>query len=224
MKDVIRLLVVDDHGLFREGLIRLLVAEPNFQIVGNCARLQEALAILDKDQVDLVLLDYDLGAEQGSQLLKEIRLRQSPPRVLMVTAGIGSTDTLSVLQAGAAGIFLKHSPPGQLIEAIRQVIEGAMWLDPRVVAPVVAQAGRHSEKDRIPSTLSPREKAVLKAVLEGASNKKIAVMLHLSESSVKAVMQQLFAKTGVRTRSQLVRLALERHSHDWLNDDADHQV
>lgn len=220
MKDVIRLLVIDDHSLFREGLIRLLEAEPDFQIVGNCARLQDALEILDQNQVDLVLLDYDLGTEQGSAFLKTTRLRSSRPKILMVTAGLNSTDTLSVLQDGAAGIFLKHSPPIQLVEAIRRVMEGTMWLDPRVVEPVVARAAQSTEREHLPSTLSPRENAVLRAVLEGASNKKIAAILHLSESSVKAVLQQLFAKTGVRTRSQLVRLALERHSHDWLADDS----
>lgn len=221
MSRMIHLLVLDDHSLFREGLIRLLMAESDFQIVGNCARIEEAREILDKVWVDMVLLDYDLGAEPGLQLLKELKSKQAHPKVLMVTAGMNSADMLSALQEGAAGVFLKHSPPAQLAEAIRRVADGAMWLDPRVVEPVVAHATRIPAENPAPSSLSPRENAVLRAVLEGATNKKIATMLHISESSVKAVLQQLFAKTGVRTRSQLVRLALERHTHDWLADDSD---
>jgi len=213
----IRLLIVDDHCLFREGLARLLAAEPDFEIVANCGQLADALDLLNREQVDLVLLDYDLETEQGSQFLDETKRRESMPKVLIVTAGMNRSGMLSVMETGASGIFLKHSPPGQLAEAIRRVMEGEMWLDPRVVRPVIG-AARNADYNRLESSLSRREKAVLKGVLEGASNKTIGVSLHLSESSVKAVLQQLFGKTGVRTRSQLVRLALERHSHDWLVD------
>lgn len=213
--------MIDDHSLFREGLIRLLAAESDFRIAGNCAHLREAKEILDKQQVDVVLLDYDLETEQGSRLLAETRHREPRPRVLMVTAGMSSNGIRSVLEQGAAGIFLKHSSPTQLVEAIRRLMDGEMWLDPRAVKPVVESTLTNPREDSSHSSLSSREKAVLKNILEGASNKKIADMLHLSESSVKAVLQQLFAKTGVRTRSQLVRLALERHSHDWLTDDTE---
>ncbi len=217
----IRLLIVDDHSLFREGLARLLTAESDFHIAGNCAQVEEALEVLNHEEVDLILLDYDLGVSQGSQLLELIRRKGITPRVLMVTAGMSSAGMLSVMENGASGIFLKHSPPGQLVEAIRRVMEGEMWLDPRAVKPVITSAARASEQRSFESKLSEREKTVLKGVLEGASNKTIASMLHMSESSVKAVLQQLFGKAGVRTRSQLVRLALERHSNDWLSENSE---
>ncbi|HEV2134301.1 MAG TPA: response regulator transcription factor [Terracidiphilus sp.] len=221
MSNEIHLLVIDDHSLFREGLIRLLAAENDFRIVGNCAHLREAKEILDNQQVDVVLLDFDLETEQGSRLLAEISHRETRPRVLMVTAGMSSNGMRSVLEQGASGIFLKHSSPSQLAEAIRRVMDGEMWLDPRTVKPVVESTFSNPREDSSRSSLSSREKAVLKNILEGASNKKIADTLHLSESSVKAILQQLFAKTGVRSRSQLVRLAIERHSHDWLDDELD---
>ena len=214
----IRLLIVDDHSLFREGLVRLLSSEPGFQVVGSCGHLKAALDVLDREPVDMVLLDYDLETEQGSKFLEEAKRRGKSPKVLMVTAGMNSVGMMSVMEAGASGIFLKHSPPSQLAEAIRRVADGEMWLDPRAVKPVIQGATQSAEHGRLESLLSEREKTVLKGVLEGASNKAIAATLHLSESSVKAVLQQLFLKTGVRTRSQLVRIALERHSHDWLND------
>lgn len=219
MSNEIRLLIVDDHSLFREGLVRLLAAEPDFRVVGSCANLREAHELLDRETVDLVLLDYDLETEEGSQFLRDANRRGKSPRVLMVTAGMASAGMVNVMEAGASGIFLKHSPPSQLAEAIRRVVEGEMWLDPRAVKPVLQGAARRAEKSRLESLISDREKAVLKGVLEGASNKAIAATMNLSESSVKAVLQQLFLKTGVRTRSQLVRIALERHSHDWLADE-----
>lgn len=220
MNSEIRLLIVDDHSLFREGLVRLLSAEPGFLVVASCGRLKDAQAVLDKEPVDLVLLDYDLETEQGSQFLEEAERQGKGPKVLMVTAGMSSAGMANVMASGASGIFLKHSQPAQLAEAIRRVAEGEMWLDPRAVKPVIERASRSAERRKLESLLSDREKIVLKGVLEGASNKAIATSMHLSESSVKAVLQQLFVKTGVRTRSQLVRIALEQHSYDWLADEA----
>jgi DNA-binding NarL/FixJ family response regulator len=218
MTGPIRLLIVDDHSLFREGLARLLTAESDFQIAGICAKADEALELLLQEEVDLILLDYDLGVSQGSQLLEIIKQRGITPKVLFVTAGMTSAGMLNVMENGASGIFLKHSPPCQLAEAIRRVVGGEMWLDPHSVKPVIASATHASEQRSFESKLSEREKTVLEGILEGASNKSIASKLHISESSVKAVLQQLFGKAGVRSRSQLVRLALERHSSDWLSE------
>jgi DNA-binding NarL/FixJ family response regulator len=208
---------VDDHSLFRESLSRLLQAEPDFRIAGSCASVGEALAALADEPADIVLLDYDLGEEQGSTFIEDARKIGFEGRVLMVTAGMGDADTLRVLESGSSGVFLKHSPPAELVQAIRKVVGGEMWLDPRAVRSVVAGAAGRSDEQRGSRPLNPRERAVLKAVFEGFTNKEIAVQLQISESSVKAVMQQLFDKTGVRTRSQLVRIALERHSQDWLS-------
>lgn len=216
----VRLLIVDDHALFREGLVRLLAAEPGFRVAAKCAHLAEALQVLDREAVDVVLLDFDLDTEQGSHLVEEIRRRELPARVLMVTAGMTRQGMLDVLNHGAAGIFLKYSEPSQLAEAIRRVMAGEMWLDPGAVKPVVESAVRRTTQEEAPFTLTAREKGVLRCILEGSSNKIIADKLRVSESSVKATLQQLFTKTGVRTRSQLVRIALEAHSLDWLADDA----
>lgn len=193
----------------------MLEAEPEFVIAGACASVRDAWSILDRQPVDVVLLDYDLGEEQGSSFVDAARQRGFEGKVLMVTAGMTDADTLRALEAGCAGIFLKHSPPSQLVEAIKKVMLGEMWLDQKAVRSVVAAAnGRDRTRGQ---TLSPRERSVLKGVFEGLTNKEIAGQLEISETSVKWVLQQLFEKTGVRTRSQLVRIALERHSHDWLS-------
>jgi DNA-binding NarL/FixJ family response regulator len=221
MEQQIRILLVDDHSLFRDSLGRLLEAEPDFAIVATCATVGEAVAVIDREPVDIVLLDYDLGDEQGSAFLEEIKRRRAIPiskdmRILMVTAGMSDAGTVRAFEAGAAGIFLKHSPPGQLVEAIHKVMLGEMWLDSRAVRSLVAGVNVKAEARHMADSLSPRERNVLKAVFEGLTNKEIAASLQLSESSVKAVLQQLFDKTGVRTRSQLVRIAIEQHAGDWL--------
>jgi DNA-binding NarL/FixJ family response regulator len=204
--------------LFRESLSRLLEAEPEFRIVGTCATTSEALAVIDREAVDVVLLDFDLGDEQGSAFMDEAKRRGFTGRILMVTAGMSDSGTLRAFESGSAGVFLKHSPPAQLVEAIHKVANGEMWLDSRAVSSLVSGASARSSESPEAHSLNTRERAVLKSVFEGLSNKEIAGQLQTSESSVKAVLQQLFDKTGVRTRSQLVRIALEQHAQDWLRD------
>ncbi len=207
---------MDDHSLFRESLSRLLQAEPEFHISGNCASVNEAIAILKQETIDVVLLDYDLGDEQGSRFLELARDMRFAGRILMVTAGMTDAVTLRALEGGTSGIFLKHSPPARLVEAIHKVVDGELWLDSNSMRSLVAGASGRSEQDRTLQPLTAREATVLRAVFEGLTNKEIAGRLHISESSVKAALQQLFNKTGVRTRSQLVRIALERKDEDWL--------
>jgi len=208
---------VDDHSLFRESLSRLLQSEPGFRMVGSCASVAEALPIIASEKPDLILLDYDLGEEQGTAALDAIRGQGFTGRILMVTAGMSDAATVRVLEGGSEGIFLKHSSPAQLVDAIHRVIAGEPWLDPRAMRSLIAGATRKSEEQRSSQSLTGRERVVLQGVFEGLTNKEIAAQLRVSEGAVKAVMQQLFDKTGVRTRSQLVRIALEKRAEEWLN-------
>jgi two-component system, NarL family, nitrate/nitrite response regulator NarL len=142
-------------------------------------------------------------------------------RVLMVTAGLSDETILAVMEAGAAGIFLKHNSPEQLIAAIQRVAEGEVWLDNAALQALLA--GRNNRIDVLERTrpLTARQSDVLRGILDGLANKEIAWKLKTSETSVKAVIQELFHKAGVRTRSQLVRIAIEQHSSDWLHRTAD---
>lgn len=216
MPPPIRILLVDDHSLFRESLSRLLQAEPDLKIVDTCATATAALEIITAEAVDVVLLDFDLGDEQGSTFLDETKAIGFRGKILMVTAGMSDSVTLRVLEGGASGIFLKHSPPGQLVEAIRKIAAGEVWLDPKAVRSLISGAHSRSEEDRAAQPLNSRMREVLKAVFEGLTSKEIASQMELSESSVKAALQQLFDKLGVRSRSQLVRIVLERGGPDKL--------
>src|SRR3984957_4962703 len=220
MAQEIRILLVDDHSLFRDSLSRLLQTEPGFRIVGTCASISETLAITAREHPDIILLDYDLGEEQGTGALEEIRKSGFQGRILMVTAGMSDAATVRVLEKGSEGIFLKHSSPAQLVEAIRKLMAGEPWLDPHAMRSLIAGATGRSEEQRASQALTQRERFVLQGVFEGLSNKEIAAQLQISEGSVKAVLQQLFDKTGVRTRAQLVRIALERRAQDWLTGDS----
>lgn len=217
MRTAIRLLIVDDHSLFRESLVRLLEAEADITIAGHCSGLAKAREILAKDNVDVVLLDYDLGEEVGTELLRGRDLRRSNFKVLIVTAGMRDEVTRGALSSGVAGVIFKHSGPGHLIEAIRKVAAGEMWLDTTVMRSLIASPAEDSKPAEATRSLSGRQREVLLRILDGFSNKDIASQLNISESSVKATIQELFHKSGVRTRSQLVRTAIENYSSEWLS-------
>jgi DNA-binding NarL/FixJ family response regulator len=207
-RERIRLLLLDDHVLFREGLSRLLASEPDFEMVGNCGTSAEALEVLKGSPVDIVLLDFDLGDDHGSQFIAAARHAGYPGKILMVTAGMDAAESSIALQLGASGIFLKHNSPVTLAKAIRLVASGEMWVDQRVIH-LMADGIHRREGLGFQKVLTEREQQVLRGIFEGLSNKEIAARLGVSESAVKATLQQLFQKTRVRTRSQLVRIALE---------------
>jgi DNA-binding NarL/FixJ family response regulator len=204
----IRLLLLDDHILFREGLSRLLGSEPDFEMAGHCGTAAEALSMLRRSQVDIILLDFDLGDDHGSHFISTAREAGYEGRVLMITAGMTATESSIALQLGASGIFLKHNSPATLAKAIRLVASGEMWVDQRVIQ-LMADGVHQREEQSIRRLLTEREQQVLRGIFEGLTNKEIATQIGVSEGAIKATLQQLFQKTRVRTRSQLVRIALE---------------
>ena len=208
----IRLVLLDDHGLFRTSLSRLLGSEPGLEIAGECGTSAEALEVLNRSAVDIVLLDFDLGSERGHEFILAARQAGYRGRFLLV-AGVPDVRAAAIaLKLGASGFFLKSEAPERLVHAIRLVANGEVWVDPRVIQMLAEQlVDRYPHYDNQGSAdvLGDRERNVLLGILGGLTNKKIGVKIGLSESSVKNVVQRLFGRAGVKTRSQLVRAALE---------------
>lgn len=201
--------MVDDHTLFRASLSRLLESESDFDIVAHCATVQEGLDVIKQNTIDIILLDFDLGQENATTFISQARNIGFTGRILIVTAGMRDSDSVDLLGLGVSGIFPKHNSPALLSDAIRKVARGESWLEQRTMTALVEAANQRGRRPRNDS-LTDRERHVLRGVFEGLSNKEIATQLSISESSVKAALQQLFQKMGVRTRSQLVRVALEQ--------------
>jgi two-component system, NarL family, nitrate/nitrite response regulator NarL len=207
----IRILLLDDHALFREGLARLLATEPDVVVTAHCATVADALGALARGSIDLVLLDVDLGDERGFDFLARARRQGFEGPVLVVTAGVSAREATELIAQGAAGIFLKQDSAQLLADGIRTVASGRAWIDQRFLASLV---GGVPGADAEGKGFSVREREVLRGVFDGLANKEIAARLDVSESAIKAVLQQLFQKTGVRTRSQLVRIVLEDYGQD----------
>jgi two-component system, NarL family, nitrate/nitrite response regulator NarL len=208
---IIRLLVIDDHTLFRESVARLLEGEPGFEVVAHCGSVADGLRFIKSPgDVDVVLLDLDLGHESGADFLEQIQGTRFEGKVLLVTAGVNDSDVPGLIRKGVAGIFLKHGSPASLIQGIRDTMDGKVLFEQDLLRRALEQVGPNAP-DPAHAKLTDRERQVLSFVFEGLANKQIADRLQISETAVKASLQQLFGKTGVRTRSQLVRVALERY-------------
>ena len=195
--DPVRIFVVDDHALFREGLLRLLDTDETLKVVGSADSVPTALEQLEQTPTDVLILDYDLGSHTALDLV----------RALHVTAGLPDRDAMELIRLGVCGIFHKKNPPEELRRSIREVAAGKVLIDQSYLQMLMESV---STLQSAPVQLTERDRKVLRMLLEGKSNKEIAADMGLSESAAKASLQQLFAKTGVRTRSQLVRVALEK--------------
>ena len=206
----IRLLLIDDHTLFRESLARLLQSEPGFEVVANCSSLVEAARIVKSREIDMVLLDLDLGTENGADLLDDLQTIGFEGKVILVTAGVNDRDVPGMIRKGIAGIFMKHNPPSLLVQGIRDAMKGAVLFEQDLLRRAL-EVSEPANSERRHTELTTREKLVLSLVFEGLSNKEVADRIQISESAVKSCLQHLFTKTGVRTRSQLVRVALEKY-------------
>lgn len=207
---MIRLLLIDDHGVFRESLSRAISVEADFE-VHHCATVAEGLQIAATVPVDIVLLDFDLGLERGSDFIMRARAAGFEGRILIVTAWVDDSEALELIRQGISGIFLKESPLASLVASIRTVAAGGAVLDQHYLR-LLAAADSEITAPEDPSRprFSDRESAIMRLLLDGLSNKELGARLGMSESAVKAALQRLFEKTGVRTRSQLVRIALEQ--------------
>ena len=206
----IRILLVDDHALFRESVARLLQSEPGFEVVADCGSVGEGLRVLKGREIDIILLDLDLGSERGTDFLEGLRAERFSGKVLLVTAVVEESEIPTLIRKGISGVIMKHGSPALLIQGIREAMEGRALFAQDLLRRAL-ESEEQMGAQQTSARLTERERRVLSSIFEGLANKQIADRLGISESAVKACLQQLFAKTGVRTRSQLVRIALEQY-------------
>jgi DNA-binding NarL/FixJ family response regulator len=210
LENRIRLVLVDDQALFRASLGRFLAAQPGLEVVGECGTDTETLGLLEGSSVDIVLLDMDRRGRPGAEFISAAQRAGYKGRFLVVAEGADPKEVAAAIKLGASGVFLKSEPPDRLVWAIRLVASGAIWIDEKIIQLLVDQSiDRPPADQNSGKILTEREERVLLGILGGLTNRKIGDHIGLSESSVKSVVQQLFVRAGVRTRSQLVRAALE---------------
>jgi len=203
-----RLVVVDDHALFRRGLIGLLNDMPEFEVVGEAGDGSEALGVIESAQPDIVLLDVNMPHMDGIALVQALRRKKNPVRVLMLTISQEGNDLLGAIRAGANGYVLKNSEPEELRHALRSVALGQGALSPEVVGPVLNAVTR-ALLDTPAVLLSERELEVLGCLSEGLTTLQIAMRLFISENTVKTHIRHILEKLEASNRTEAVGKATQ---------------
>ncbi len=207
MAETIRVLLVDDQRLMREGLRVLLELEPGLEVVGEAGNGKEALEAYAALRPDVVLMDVRMPEMDGVEATRRLRERHPEARIIILTTFDDDAYVFEGLRAGALGYLLKDVSGGELAEAIRMVMAGGAFLSPSVARKVVAEFSRLAPPARppdegLPEPLSEREKEVLRLLAQGLSNREIAERLVLAEGTVKNHVTTILQKLGVRDRTQ----------------------
>ena len=203
----IRLVVVDDHGLFRAGLVSLLTTIPEFEIVGEAGDGRDGLSVIEETHPDVVLLDVNMPVMGGVEMVEAIQ-RNDAPYILMLTISKHDEDLFGAIAAGADGYLLKNSEPEELRRAINLVAEGKSVLSPEVTSRVLKAVG---SSHGIPAdiALSKRELDVLKCLAKGMTSSQIAAELFISENTVKTHVRHILEKLEASNRAEAVSRAIQ---------------
>ena len=194
-----RLLLVDDHPMLRRGISELLSLEDDVKVVGEASNGQEALEFLEKNTVDLVILDHKMPVLTGIETLREIKAKNIQIKTVLFTVSDSGEDVQEALKLGVDGYLLKDMEPELIIIDIRKILRGELVISPNL-ASILAQTLRTPSIEDIASNLTSRELQVIQMIAEGLSNKMIANNLDIAESTVKVHVKHILSKTGLRTR------------------------
>lgn len=205
---MIRVLIVDDHAVVREGLRTFLQLQDGIDVVGEASDGSEALEQATRLEPDVVLMDLVMPGLDGVGAMRQLRERSPQIRVIVLTSFLDDDRVMPAIQAGAAGYLLKDVDPVELAQAIRTASAGQAMLNPAVAARLVTAIAENRAPGVQPERLTRREREVLEQIAHGRSNKRIALELGISEKTVKAHVGHLLAKLGVADRTQAALLAV----------------
>ena len=204
----VRLVVVDDHALFRAGLVGLLQEMREFEVVGEAGNGKDAMNLISKAAPDLILLDVNMPIMNGVETVAAIRQTGNTPRILMLTISKHEEDLFGAINAGADGYLLKNAEPDELRKAILQVFEGKSVLSPEVTRPLL-KAVANSQGMVLDGGLSKRELEVLELLAQGRTTTQIATDLFVSENTVKTHVRHILGKMEASNRAEAVSKATQ---------------
>jgi len=212
----IKVLLVDDHPIFRAGLRMLLETKEDLTIIGEADDKVSAVAVATREHPDLILLDLDLNGNSGLDFLPELLNSPNPPRIIILTGMLDSEMHKRAIQLGARGLVLKNEVAGDLINAIKAVNEGNVWFNPSLLWQMIPKVNRetdskktNTEEARI-SSLTKRELEVIALITKGMKNQQIAETLFISEATVRHHLTSIFSKLGRSDRFELVVYAYQQ--------------
>ena len=209
-RKVVRVLIADDHAIFRDGLRKLLSPADNISIVGEAQDGVECIELLAKLKPDVLLLDLRMPRKDGLGVLEEVNFDNLPTRVIILTATEDDRDVIRAMRLGARGVVLKQSASELLTKSIHKVADGEIWLDNHLTAEVITAFKKSSESGqrREKPFLSAREREIVQLVAQGFRNREIGEKLFISEQTVKNHIHNIFDKIGVSDRLELALYAI----------------
>ena len=212
---MIRLLLIDDHEMVREGLKAMLVAEPDFEIVGDAANAEQALELIERLRPDVVLLDIRLPGVSGIDLCSNVTSLYPQTAVIILTTFAEESLVAQCIQAGARGFIVKDIERFDLKRSIRAVARGEAVIDSKAAVAVLAQLRRAPQvsQEPFPEPLSTQQIVILRLIAQGLSSREIATQLYLSENTVKGYVQEILHRLGVKNRTEAVMVAVKQ---GWL--------
>lgn len=199
MNEPIRILITDDHPLFREGVATTLDNLPEFQIVGQAETVEETLKLVATLLPDVVLLDINLPGDSGISAATKISSAYPVVNIIMLTASEDEDDLLKALKAGASGYIIKGVHAKELVNAVLSVVEGGTYISKGLASTLLFELTQPKDPDPI-TDLSEREEQILQLVAEGLTNREIGESLHLAEKTIKHYMTNVLQKLHVRSR------------------------
>ncbi|MEV4710622.1 response regulator transcription factor [Micromonospora sp. NPDC049374] len=208
MTDPVRLLIVDDHPVVRDGLRGMFAGDPGFEVVGEAADGAEALTMAARHRPDVVLMDLRMPGMDGVTAIGRLVDADNPAKVLVLTTYDTDADVLPAIEAGATGYLLKDAPRDELVRAVRAAARGESVLSPSVAGRLMGRLRTPRQSTEEP--LSQRELEVLTLVARGSSNREAAARLFISEATVKTHLLHVYAKLGVNDRAAAVAAAYDR--------------
>src|SRR6476620_3991190 len=218
-KSKIRIVVADDHPIFRDGLCRLLALEEDFEVVAQAQDGRQVLDVLQQHEPDILLLDLKMPGLDGLATLQRLQIAKNKTRVIVLTASDDKNEFVQAMKLGTSGIVLKQTATELLIKSIRKVHAGEIWLDSHTTAAVMRQFSSPMEsapmgsRDRDRSPLSQREREIVVLVAQGFKNKEMAEKMFISEQTVKNHLHNIFDKLGVSDRLELALYAIHKNIH-----------
>ncbi len=215
----IRIVVADDHPIFRDGLCKLLALEEDFQVVAQAQDGKQVLDVLQEHEPDILLLDLKMPGLDGLATLQRLQATKNKTKVIVLTASEDKNEFIQAMKFGTSGIVLKQTATELLIKSIRKVYAGEIWLDSNTTAAVMRQfaaaddapAPAPMQRERPP--LSQREREIVALVAQGFKNKEMAEKMFISEQTVKNHLHNIFDKLGVSDRLELALYAIHHNLH-----------
>lgn len=207
MSDPIRILIADDHPLFREGVAQSLANEPDFVVVGQAGSGEEAFSLVADHLPDVLLLDVAMPGDGGIVTAGKVAAAWPIVHIMMLTVSEDQDDLMAALKAGARGYVLKGVTARELTNAVRLVAAGDVYISPALAGGILFELTAVKQEENPLTTLTEREKDILSLVAEGLTNREIGEKLHLAEKTIKHYMTNVLQKLHVRSRVEAALLA-----------------